>query len=170
MKLTLTERWILANQYHILEALYPKDADYFSKAREAFEGGYEFAYEELCQNFNKDNDVMTKEECIEVIDILAMFDSLKTSYERLSDKSGIERWQIDFSGFDGNNEAKQMAYARYFCTSGTPRFTDLNRGDDFNSHMPTLSRYRLMVREWRNFSRGHDLSKEAILKIVSAKQ
>jgi hypothetical protein len=39
MKLTRTERWILANQYRILEVLYPKEADSLSYAREAFEHG-----------------------------------------------------------------------------------------------------------------------------------
>ncbi|MBI5217218.1 MAG: YfbU family protein [Ignavibacteriae bacterium] len=167
MKLTLTERLILANQYLILEALYPQEADYYIKAREAIEYGYELEYDNLSENLNKGNNVMTKEECLEVIDILTMFDTLKISFERLSDKSGIEQSQIEFLGFDGNNEIKQMAYAQYFCTGTIPRFTNLNRGDNFNSHMPTLSRYRAMLIEWKKLPRDRNLTKDEILKITS---
>jgi hypothetical protein len=44
MKLTRTERWILVNQYRILEALYPDEAKWFAENREALSSGYELHY------------------------------------------------------------------------------------------------------------------------------
>ncbi len=166
MQLTRTERWILSNQYRILEALYPKEAADLSIAREALESGFELEYEHLCEHVYSDDNVLTVDKCKEVIDTMAMFDALKRSYDALADKSGIEEWRVKFAGFDGNNETMHMAYARYFCTSGIPRFQDLDRGDNFNSHMPTLARYRAMLQQWRECGKNHELSKDQIIKIV----
>ncbi len=49
MKLTRTERWILSNQYRILEALYPDERGSLEKARIALESGYELEYDGMSQ-------------------------------------------------------------------------------------------------------------------------
>lgn len=168
MKLTRTERWMLVNQHRILEALYPKEKEYHKNACEALENGYELEYDGLCENIYKDADTMTLDECKEVVDILAMFDALKQSYKSLKDKSGVEEGRTKFLGFDGNNESKQMAYARFFCTGGSiKRFSDLDKGDNFNSHMPTLSGYRNMLREWKPTRTKFPLSKDDIVRIAA---
>jgi len=167
MKLSRVERWILSNQFHILEALYSDNAGHYAEAREALESGYELHYKWLSQHIYDGRDIMTPEESSEVIDILSMFDSLKQVYWRLSDKTGIEQRRVEFCGFDGNHETKQMGYARYFCTSEGGRFTDLDRGDDFNSHTPTLPRYRRMLSEWKKSADKNNLSKDDIIRIIS---
>lgn len=168
VKLTRTERWMLSNQYKILAALYPDDADYFEKAREAIDCGYELHYDWITDYIYDDRDIMTPEESHEVIDILAAFSAIKWSYEALADKSGIDENHIKFRGFSGNDETKQMAYARYFCSTDGGRFTDLDRGDDFNSHFPMLDVYRRVLREWNKSVDKNNLSKEDLIRITSA--
>ncbi len=166
MDLTRTQRWILSNQYKILEALYPEDADYLSDCRKVIECGYEFNYESLIPYIYSDSGVMSAGECREVIDILDMFSAIKMKYDQLSDKSGIEEWMAEFSGFDGNNETKQLSYACYLFKSNGGRFTELDRGDN-NSHGPVLMSYRRMLKEWKNSTDIYNLSKDDIIRITS---
>lgn len=53
MDLTREQRWILANQYRILERLYPNEAECHAKAREVLENGYEFNYDWIAQHISK---------------------------------------------------------------------------------------------------------------------
>ncbi len=155
---------MLSNQYRILEALYPDEAEGLAETRDALERGYELHYDWNIQNIYDDTHVMSEEECQEVIGILAMFDALKLSYEALSDKSGIEEWRVKFIGFDGNNESIQLGYARYFCNSDGGRFPDLKV---VNSHCPVLGRYRAMLIIWKGMNEKHELTKAEIIEIVS---
>ncbi len=166
MKLTRVERWMLSNQFRILAALYPKERDWYDEKREAIESGYELHYNP--EHIFSDEEVTTEEECREVIDILAMFDGLRLSYKKLADKSGVEKSGIRFGGFDGNNETKQMGYARYFCSLGEGRFKEVVKGVDFNSHAPTLWHYRPMLREFKAIGKAMDLTKDEILRVVNA--
>jgi len=163
VKLSKTERWILANQHRILEALYPQEAPFFAETREALESGYELHYDPDYI----DNDTLSEEECREVLEILDMHRALHFSYAALGDKSGLELERVRFLGFDGNEETKYMAYCRYFCRHDGGRFPELDRRDDFNSHFPMLDRYRRMLDQWRNLDKSHELTKADILKIVS---
>jgi uncharacterized protein YfbU (UPF0304 family) len=169
MQLTRAERWILSNQLRILEALYPGEAAYLRQHREAIENGYELHYSWAVEHIYGDENIMTSAECQEVINILDMFGAIKTAYDALEDKSEIEEWTARFDGFDGNNETKQMAYARYFCSLDGGRFTELDRGDDFNSHTPVLDAYRRMLIEWRNSEDRYHLSKDDLVRITSAR-
>src|SRR5688572_15542499 len=102
MDLSRTERLILANQYRILEALFPADADYYRDKRTALEHGFEYHYDEVAGDIL--SDTLSAERCNEVIEILQMYRSLTYAYRALEDKSGIEPRAIDFPGFDGNHE------------------------------------------------------------------
>lgn len=162
MKLTRTERWILSNQYHILEALQPDEAEDFAAVREALERGYEIHYGEYSQHIYDENDTLSENECHEVIDILVMHEALKDAYEKLDDTSGIEEWRVKFSGFDGNNETTRLGYTRYFVGMGD-RFT----GYDINSHCPMLDRYRKMLNAWNQSEKRYELTKEDVVRITS---
>jgi uncharacterized protein len=111
------------------------------------------------------DDVVTAEEEKEVIDILDMFDALRRSgaVEALPE----EAWKVQFAGFDGNSETKQMAYAGYFCRSDGGRFGSLAI-TDFNSHAPSLERYRRQLRAWNESNDRHQLSAEDIRRIADA--
>ena len=171
MKLTRIERLVLANQYKILEALYPEEADYYKEAREIVEHGFELQYSWISENVYDDKDTLSSEECKEVIDILEMFDNLRYSYEQLKDKDGIEEHSIKFQGFDGNDnlEGKYMSYARFFCESGGGRFEKISKGDFYNSHSLSLDMYRRMLGEYRKSKKKSELTKEEILNIIGEK-
>jgi uncharacterized protein len=150
MKLSPVERWILSNQCSILAKLDPNQSEYHEKIREALDSGYELHYAPEHITTNPD-EIMTEEECREVLGILSMFQVLRQSFERLADKSGIEEGAVRFGGFDGNNETKQMGYTEYYCGRRRPndrRFegdVDLN---NLNSHSERLPRYRAMLAEY----------------------
>jgi uncharacterized protein YfbU (UPF0304 family) len=167
MKLTRAERWILSNQFRILEALYPDEAESFQKAREVVEEGYELNYDWITQHISPDNHMLSDEECREIIDILAMFSALKDSYQNLTDASEIEEQAITFGGFDGNSETTQRDYV-LFLVDREHKFLSLDRGHDFTSDRPRLYAYRRMLLEWRKSDESYELVKEDILRIVSA--
>jgi uncharacterized protein YfbU (UPF0304 family) len=107
VKLTTVERLILANQYRILETVCPDEAEYFAEAREVVEQGYEGYYFHLLRRI--DDDVLTDQECKEVLEVMTMFSCLKDAYEALPDKSGIKPCDVRFAGFDGNYEGGRSA-------------------------------------------------------------
>ena len=162
VRLSRVDRWVLSNQYRILEALYPKEADSHKSAREAVESGYEGHYGTLIQHIDERG--VSAEECDEVLDILSMFRALK----RAGEIPGVEPRHVQFSGFDGNNEGPQISYARYFCSLDRGNFTELEHGDNFNSHMPTLDRYRRQLVKWRASKDRHTLTAEDVKRIAAA--
>lgn len=172
MKLSRVERWILSNQYRILEALSkdkPHEVEFLSQAREAIERGYEMHYGTFSQHI--DNETLSEGACKEVVDVMAMFRALNQGYDRLDDKEGIDAYRLRFHGFDGNNEGSLMAYAQYYCNHDGGRFAEFQEQDgfdDFNSHVEMLDRYRAMMTEWNKSANKNKLTKEDIARITSA--
>jgi hypothetical protein len=167
MDLSLTERVIIANQFKILEKLYPEEAEYYSNHRRALECGYKLHYADIVENFY---DEMSEEECREVIDILDMYRALTDSYNRLPDKAGINEREIRFAGFDGNEETSQYLYAQYFIVD-LDRFQELTYGQihpDLNSHWPKLDKYRAMLEVWKPIGDRHNLNSNQIRAILEA--
>ena len=175
MSLSLKDRWILSNQLRILEHLIGGDeAGALAYSREAIENGYEMEYDWGIEYIYKDT--MSEPECKEVLDILEMFEWLESSYDALPDKTGVEAWEgeVEFHGWDGNNEGRQLGYARHFC-EGRHRYERLGHRAYMNSHMPTLERSRAMLKEfqpmWYEKVHGtyqYDLSKEELIKVLNA--
>lgn len=174
--MTLTERRILANQYRILALLDNEQSEDYSAKAEALERGYETHFDD--EWFTKDEDVLPADQCQEVLSVLSMYDDLFVSFGKLTDKSGIEPQDVVFRGFDGNDETKHMAYAKFFCETfdGGRRFQTLRAapGFEFNSHTPSLSRYRAMLpvyraaRDARRGSTGYQPLSNADIKQVLA--
>lgn len=165
IELSKKDRLFLINQYRILALLDKDEADYYQKCITILERGYEFHYYNLDQVVDTP---MSTEESREILDILDMFRVLKDSYKKLEDKSGIEEWQINFGGFDGNNEAGEMGYVR-FLAEQDERFTDVIDPMKCNSHCPSIDRYRKMLDYFqRNFPDRQLLGKEQILAVARA--
>lgn len=168
MKLSRTERWVLANQYRILEALYPDEAGTFAEHRAALERGYEYHYKFIASDIYDVPDTLSAAKCREVIQVLDMHRALKRSYEALDDKSVIDEASIRFQGYDGNNEPARMAYARYYCESEGGRFTELELGD-YNSHAPMVDIYKRMLGAWEKVGKSHNLGRDQLTAILKAK-
>jgi uncharacterized protein len=159
MKFTRVERLILANQYEILSLLSKSDADYYAHKRNAVASGYELEYETLAEDIYERE--FSEEQCTFVLDVMSMHEALQ-----LAEKSD----RTTFMGFDGNNEGSHMAYARHFCGSSLEPFKHLQfGGDKFNSHMPTLSRYRAMVAEWQASADKARLTAQDVDRITGAR-
>ena len=75
-----------------------------------------------------------------LLDILNMYRAMNFSHKRMKDKDiefdeEVER-ELEFLGFDGNNETSRMGYVRYYIKE-LGRFSELvgeRRYVDFNSH------------------------------------
>jgi uncharacterized protein YfbU (UPF0304 family) len=174
MKLTRTERWMLANQFKILEKVDPESADYYQECQDIVQKGYEMEYSWISQHVYDEKDCLSVDECGELYDILSMHSDLKYSYEALADKSGIDPSDLKFWGFDGNNETKWLGYCRHVCDGHEKKFGELERADNFNSHMPTLDMYRRMLKVWQPISPGkrgisQGLSADQITEIIKAR-
>lgn len=167
MRLSKMERLMLSNQLKILEKLYPEEADSYATQRTAVENGYSLHYPWLMEHLYEE---MSVEDCREVLDILEMHRALTYSFDALDEKSGIDQNSIRFRGFDGNNESDKMAYARYYILD-LERYEELRSGadfPDFNSHCPTIDRYRRMLIIWRKYPNQFNLSVEKIKSILEA--
>ena len=146
--LTLKERVNFANQFEILAAVTKTaDAETYRRYATALREGYEAHYREIVEIFS---DPLSREDCIETMDILAMYSDLLYSYDRLPDKSSVEGSDVLFPGFDGNYEGARWRYVRYLFDDD--KFSSVKeawKGHDFNSHMPVLDGYRRMLAVWR---------------------
>jgi uncharacterized protein len=171
MELTRVERWMLANQFRILEILVPDERDYYRRGREALQEGYEREYAQLAQHIYPEKDCMSADACREVFDILLMFADLKDAQaDGIIAQTDLDPLYMRFWGFDGNSESNQLGYCRYLVEDRqNTRFHRLDRGDDFNSHMPALDGYRRMLAVWRQRRPGDRLTKEDIIAIASAR-
>lgn len=168
INITLTERLILTNQYKILEKLCPEDAKYYRINRIALEYGFQSQYDELFLHIHKGKDEMTEEECKEVLDVLSMFRGLKDSYKALKDKSGIKERVVQFPGFDGTNEAKQLLYTQYLINE-LGKFQEFKNdalGSGFDSHCPMLDVYRKMLQVWKQYKGNGKLTRNQIEEII----
>jgi len=164
MELTRVERWLLSNQYQILEFVDEANATQYQENREVIEGGYEREYDAICQHI--DDATLSPDECREVLDIRRMFARLQSSYDLLQTPSNVQQQDVAFPGFNGNCETKCLYYARY-CGC----FTELECvGDDLNSHrIPMLDRYRRMLAEWRASEDRNELTGEDLVRIIGVK-
>lgn len=155
MQLSREQRWILSNQYRILELLDKENAEGYATAREAIENGYEDFYDEISQYIYEDT--LSKAESDEVFQIMHMFDQIEHAYDTMSLKPDVQEYDLRFSGFDGNTETSYMAYARFLIEKADRFQRFAGRGDNLNSHMPTLDVYRRMLRVWEKLPREHRL-------------
>jgi uncharacterized protein len=170
MELSREQRWILANQYRILEKLYPEEAEYHARAREVLENGYELNYDWIAPQIAERT--MSADACKEVLDILDMFRALERSYDQLREQpADIEEHAVRFHGFDGNHETDQLSYAS-FLIEKDGKWQELgDHGDHLNSHAPLLGSYRRMFNVWQELptERRSDLSADDIRRIVAAR-
>ncbi|MCQ2009389.1 MAG: YfbU family protein [Sporolactobacillus sp.] len=152
IKLSKTERLILANQYIILRKLDTHSTAEFDGIIEALINGYPYIYNDYFSyvNDNIDEDIEKK-----VINVLSMFRSLYSSYQQLAvdDRNSIDESEVVFSGFDGNNETSHYAFTeclinKYDQFNEVKELIKNKKLEDLNSHFPTLPRYNQLLERW----------------------
>lgn len=165
MELTKIERLNYINQFLILEKLYPESADTYRQSRIALEEGYSLHYEWIFQGICDD---FPKSECQFVLDVLDMHRAMIYSNSSLSDDDKFAAEDIRFMGFDGNNEAEYLGYARYFIVT-LERYDEIRNQfayPDLNSHMYSIPRYKKMLEKWNSFGKSFGMSKAQLEELV----
>lgn len=162
------ERIQLRNQFKILARLYPDEADHYNKLMEIVESGYTFLYGELEEMTISSE--MTVAECQYVYDVLDMFRFLKVSFRELKDKEGLKPEDVQFNGFDGNNESRMLSFAEFLKQQGKWQ-TPLDGTGDLNTHCPTTHRYRAMLEKWNALSEEdkHYMTAAQIKEVIAAR-
>ena len=98
----------------------------------------------------------------ELKEILALFRALRRAYDALPDKSKIEEFLITFDGFDANDDLEHE-----YLKVGR-RLAAVNRDIQvFDSHMPRLRGYQIMLGAWRNSRDRENLTKDDILRLMN---
>jgi len=167
MELSKTERLMLINQFEILEQTNPQDS-YYREGRKILESGYKVLYSEI---FDRLYEEMSVEDGKFVIDALLMYRNLLDAYENLEDKGGLDKTDIKFKGFDGNEETKHYAFTNFFINDFN-RFSEFseNRYGEFNTHSQMIPKYRRMLEVWEQIAEKYErsLTLEQIKKIINA--
>jgi uncharacterized protein YfbU (UPF0304 family) len=159
MNISNTDRLILWNQYEILKALYPKNADMFEEKQQILANGYEVFYAEIRNHLTLDP--MTKAASNFVMEVLDMYRALEAFYSASGKPAGSS---FDhFSGFDGNNENAEHAFANFlFDVQG--KWVESSKHPR-NSHTPMISTYAKMVDEWKRSNRQFELTAGDVQRI-----
>jgi len=169
MELSKRERLILANQFEILAALYPELKEEYCKKKEMVETGYPLELENMFDGVLENK--MERTECLEVREILTMYNDIQWSYENLnnSDKKKIDDGKINFRGFDPH-ESEHYNYADFHLRTGVLSKDFLpKRSGDLNTHEPVLSKYRKMLTNWKSISdrKPKNLTAEQINSLIN---
>ena len=171
--LSQKERLSLLLQFKLVKNIGSKsEQPFYDELIEILENGYSKQYNKMYNIIPFSE--MTVSECEEVEQILNMYDCIINSFKKLQ-KSGqvakIGESEIAFPGFDGNNESKQLSYAKFILKQGdVETINEYNRGD-LNCHCSIIDKYRKMLKKWsimkeRN-KQDHCLSEEDILQLVN---
>jgi uncharacterized protein len=152
-----------------MEKLDPDDTDSFSLKRKILEEGFVENYGEI---FNWLSEEVSEELTKEVWDILQMYRSLNFSYHNLENNEAVNKDELKFRGFDGNDETNYMVYAK-FVLHDLDRYKELwddGKFPDYNTHSSSLPKYRRMLSVWGAMSDryNNNLTAEQISEIINA--
>lgn len=110
-----------------------------------------------------------------VVDTLEVWTFIESAYTKFTKaekarlKSEVGPWAEDpkFMGFDGNNESEYMSVAG-FLVNHLDRFENF-KGRGFNSHMPSVARYRRMIDRFESMRSnliGRELSVDEVIDLL----
>lgn len=165
MKIELKDRIFLSNQYKILSKLNPEESNYYDNLVKILEYGYELHYNELEQNFS---DEFSKEKAKFVLDILELYSIMLLSIKNNSSIK-IDTKEVDFKGFDGNNEWEYLNYAIYFLYD-LDRYRELHKENNYryyNTNSRTIEKYKKMLEKYNSYGNKHSLSEVEIKELIS---
>jgi len=75
--------------------------------------------------------------------------------------------EINFKGFDGNEESEHHAYARFLIE--TQGKWEESKDAELNSHWPMLEQYHPRVERWKQSTKKWDLTAEDVARILGQK-
>jgi uncharacterized protein YfbU (UPF0304 family) len=168
MKMTEPERVQLYWLHSILAELKPNEADDHRKAMSILRDGYhELLYDH--EVLVAMDEPMTQSDAHFVYSVLDLFTYLQHSYQGLplDQRAATDEADLRFDGFDGNNESRLMAFAR-FNIEQLGKWSSL-KIRDFNSHMPMREIYERMLQAAPKIHPERGYSAEQIKAIRSAR-
>lgn len=167
MKLSPAERWILRNQYKLMQMLSDRPIPLYQRAIEILESGFEDQYGYAAQGIAEEP--FPADVAHEVHDILEMYSHLAWAAERTKNREILESPRLKFAGFDGNHSSDHLRYAQFLHEKG--EYQELGGRIITNSHRDNIRRYRAMVRVWKSIpvgQRGIQLTDKDVLRILNA--
>jgi hypothetical protein len=166
LKLTKAERFIISNQFAILEFLsraipdiatrdhcIHHDPNYYSWAQNVIQAGDSVLVDQIGGPFREEE--LSREAQEEILSTLDMYRHIQWSYDSLEDKQGLSEKDVAFPGWDGHRN--ELGFARRFCYrneegqgyDGKPdRYDMIKPSPAFDSHWPTIYRYRAMFQAY----------------------
>ena len=171
MELDIKDRLILYNQYEILKVLNSEESKEYELMQNIVVNGFKSNYEELITGFSNE----TPESISEfVFDVLQMYRELDDSLSELSaeEKEHVDKHDITYAGFDGNEEGSYYTYANFVLEDLGSYEEIYNNGKvELNSHRNMVNKYKRMVTTWKEIKSGRydNLSFENIKKIINDK-
>ncbi len=172
LSITDAERLILANQYKILAQLDRQNDGHehedYERLSKALMHGHSWLYQSYFDQVLADN--LSDETEDYVVEVLALFSILKDSYTNLPQEEMclIDPRNINFIGFDGNNESDLLSFARALRENG--RFTEILKDGCQNSHCPTGRVYGNMLGAWKVLGKpNYPLTVEHIKAIADSR-
>lgn len=163
MKLTDTERLILANQYEILGRL--NDDEDSLKISQLLRKGYTSLYLDYL-DLSPTIDPQVEDF---VFEVLNMYSEMFMSVPELNNRNGIKDKDLIFPGFDGNKESIYLGFL--LAVRDDELYHDLLGIRDLNSHVPVVAKYCEMLDKRREMGPLDDisrsLSREQILDLLS---
>lgn len=167
--LSKKERLSFLLQFKILKS-FAKESDktYYDEFIEIVKNGYSSEYHRLFSFVPFEE--ISVDECNEVYDIFDMYSGIISSYKALKQSGEIkdlDESKITFSGFDGNNEQKQLSYAKYVLSKPDTyeNLKDFVNGD-LNNHCSILPKYKAMLKKWSE-KKHKNLTEEEIVELLN---
>lgn len=165
LKLTDNERLMLANQYEIMSMLDKHSSEYNLLMSETLRAGHKWLYDQFFDSLSEN---LSDTDAQHVLKILGIYSDLRDSYNKLEDKSEIDEKDLNFPGFDGNNEGEYLSFARNLLKHR--RFETTLGKTAINSHMPTTDIYKRMINCWESLGEPYyPYPKDTIIKILAAR-
>ena len=172
--LTRTERWMLYNQYRIINLLesgetMPEQKETEEQSVLAF--GFELSFEQISSFLNRGISSNIGEEVYDILDMYRGIDNarIRTGGNRSAvDFSNIETSYLTFGGFDGNHESEHYVYAVHLLREQKLYGESMLGDEELNSHWPMLPVYHRMLKAWHESDKPFCLTREDIVRIASA--
>jgi len=104
-----------------------------------------------------------------VLEILEMYTHLISSYDKLANKTNLNKNKFIFPGFNKNSEMHYLICAKYLISS-KEEFRIINNNkvhEDLTSHKIMKTRYLTMLDTWRLFRDKQTLTYEEIQSILT---
>ena len=178
-ELTITERWMLWNQYELLRHTRGDHVadELLGQTREQYvlSSGFERHYFEILP-FVKDevSPYNDGEEVQQILDMFYMITNALTSAGRNStaiEVSDEDKEWLTYRGFRENGEFQHYHYAKFLCKNEGLFKNVIDQvpdGFDLNSYMARLPEYRRMLTAWRQSKDRFCLTREDLLRIADA--